>query len=404
MQIAALTVALAAAASGEPSWIEIFAVGTQTDAHGVRMEFTEDHLHELVDSYDPAKHEAPVVVGHPRHNLPAYAWVGALKVQDGKLLYQERQADPDFTEMREAGRFKKRSASFYLPDSPGNPTPGKLHLRHVGWLGAVPPAVKGLKDVEFAEGEAGVVEFSDEWKTAWGFRTAASVISKIRDYLIDRDGIEAADRVITTYDIESLRDAGLLPELDKLGSAFSETAPPPAAVTTIPEEDDMTQQQSADLAAREEQLRQQQQELETQRAALDQRQREADAAAQSERRTQQVAYADALVAAGKLLPSQKAGVVELLQIASAAQALNFADEDGGEERERPAEEVLRAFLDSLPAQMDFSEKGGADGEAINTSDPVALASAALQFQESEKAAGREVSTAAAVRHIKHKAS
>ncbi len=51
--------------------------------------------------------------------------------------------------MVKAGRFKSRSASFYHPDNPNNPKPGVYYLRHVGFLGAQPPAVKGLKAVEF---------------------------------------------------------------------------------------------------------------------------------------------------------------------------------------------------------------------------------------------------------------
>ena len=42
--------------------------------------------------------------------------------------------------------FKKRSASFYPPGHPANPTPDRPYLRHVGFLGAQPPAVKGLAD------------------------------------------------------------------------------------------------------------------------------------------------------------------------------------------------------------------------------------------------------------------
>lgn len=35
-----------------------------------------------------------------------------------------------------------------------NPKPDTYHLRHVGLLGAEPPAVKGLRPVEFAGGRA----------------------------------------------------------------------------------------------------------------------------------------------------------------------------------------------------------------------------------------------------------
>jgi len=39
--------------------------------------------------------------------------------------------------------------------------PGVYYLRHVGFLGAQPPAVKGLRPIELAEGEPGVIHFSE---------------------------------------------------------------------------------------------------------------------------------------------------------------------------------------------------------------------------------------------------
>ncbi|MBF0186018.1 MAG: hypothetical protein HQM06_16735, partial [Magnetococcales bacterium] len=60
-----------------------------------------------------------------------------------------------------AGRFKKISASFYPPDSPNNPTPGLFALRHIAFLGAQPPAIKGLPDAKFAD-DGPHIEFQEE--------------------------------------------------------------------------------------------------------------------------------------------------------------------------------------------------------------------------------------------------
>ena len=119
-------------------------------------------LAQAVTAYDPNLHEAPAVIGHPKDNAPAYAWVKGLSLEGDTLKAELAQIDPEFSEMVQAGRFKKVSASFYLEDSPHNPKPGKLYLRHVGFLGAMPPAVKGLRNPEFSEDEKGVVNFSIE--------------------------------------------------------------------------------------------------------------------------------------------------------------------------------------------------------------------------------------------------
>src|SRR5690606_2877795 len=99
-------------------------------------------LEAIAAGYDPALHEAPLTVGHPAHDRPAYGWVGAVQVMpDGRLAITPRDVEPQFAEMVAARRFPKRSAAFYPPTHPKNPTPGRWYLRHVGFLGAQPPAI-----------------------------------------------------------------------------------------------------------------------------------------------------------------------------------------------------------------------------------------------------------------------
>ncbi len=106
--------------------IEIFRRGAHTDSHGSAAEFTDEILRASARAYDPSLHEAPITVGHPKDNQPAYGWVRALEYDDsdGTMRADPHQVDASFTEMVNAGRFKKRSASFYRPDSPHNPVPG----------------------------------------------------------------------------------------------------------------------------------------------------------------------------------------------------------------------------------------------------------------------------------------
>lgn len=140
----------------------IFRAGTHTAMDGTTLEFTERDLRACAAAYDPAVHEAPLVVGHPKDNSPAWGWVSKAAVHGGVLGVIPRQVDPNFEEAVAAGRYKKLSASFYLPDSPANPKPGVLYLRHVGFLGGQAPAVKGLPGVEFSDSDEGVIEFSED--------------------------------------------------------------------------------------------------------------------------------------------------------------------------------------------------------------------------------------------------
>jgi len=137
--------------------IEIFKAGTHVDTAGNSRVFTVDDVKGMAAAYDPALHEAPLVIGHPEHDKPSQGWVVALEATDeGLLMMTTRKVDPAFAADVKAGRYLKRSASFYPPNAPNNPVPGKWYLRHVAWLGAQPPAVKGLKDVNFGAADDAV--------------------------------------------------------------------------------------------------------------------------------------------------------------------------------------------------------------------------------------------------------
>ncbi len=134
-------------------WVEIFRAGDYR-AKGKALVTRED-LDRVVRNYDPSFHEAPVTVGHPVDNMPAFGWIERLAVDGDVLLAREKQVDPAFNELRQAGRYKKRSASFYTGAD------GKIAgLRHVGYLGALPPEVKGLRDLKFDDNGREFIELN----------------------------------------------------------------------------------------------------------------------------------------------------------------------------------------------------------------------------------------------------
>lgn len=136
-------------------WIAIFKTGTHTDGAGQTRTWTEQDLDRIVAQFKPAEHEPPVVIGHPSTDAPAFGWVADVK-REGALLYARlKDLVPEFVDLLKAGRFKKRSIALY-PD---------LTLRHVGFLGAMPPAVKGLPDAQFAAGTFSEVSLQPEEET-----------------------------------------------------------------------------------------------------------------------------------------------------------------------------------------------------------------------------------------------
>ena len=143
--------------------LQIFKVGVHTDGSNRTLHFSASDLAASAQAYDPQKHEAPLVVGHPSTDAPAYGWVHRLLFEQGALEAMPHQVDAAFAALVNDGHLKKISSSFWLPDAPGNPVPGVYYLRHIGFLGAAAPAVKGLRTPTFSDADdTGVVtlEFS----------------------------------------------------------------------------------------------------------------------------------------------------------------------------------------------------------------------------------------------------
>ena len=140
--------------------IHVFRAGNQTSAQGVQRNFSEKDLQQVVDSYDPAIHTAPLVLGHAGDNdsTPAYGWIKGF-AKKGDDLYADVEFSPVAKNLITEGHYRKVSISFYAPDSAINPSKGKWSARHLALLGASPPAVKGLEPFSFSEQE-GIYDFA----------------------------------------------------------------------------------------------------------------------------------------------------------------------------------------------------------------------------------------------------
>lgn len=128
----------------------IFKPGTHTAMGGQTLGFSARDLQEAAAAFSESVRPAPLVLGHPQHDSPAMGWVKQLTFQDGKL-YATADFGEELVNHVKAKRYPKVSAAFLSKDDARNPTPGRWYLRHVGFLGAIPPALKDLEPVTFAE-------------------------------------------------------------------------------------------------------------------------------------------------------------------------------------------------------------------------------------------------------------
>jgi hypothetical protein len=361
--------------------IEIFRAGRHTSSDGQEIEFSEGDLEATARAYDPKVHDAPLVVGHPRTDDPAYGWVTDLDRSGGSLFAEADQVDPEFADLVRAGRYRKVSASFYTPTSPQNPVPGVYYLRHVGFLGAQPPALKGLKPVGFADSDNGVIEFNltatrrgrqmpKELQAAKDFheggeKISASLWRRMREFFIRKHGQDEADdviprEIIAALEEESRRDGeearrGRTEGEGAEGHAFSETA----------------------LSQREIELKRREAEFaEKQKAFL--------AKEKAARRDGFAAFCDGIIKEGRMLPVNKAPAIALLEyVASADGAPSIEFGEGTDKKSLAPAEIFKLILASQPKAVTYGEtvRGG---EAIPDGEDAMREAKIAEFMEKHK--------------------
>ncbi len=314
--------------------LQIFRPGQHTAMSGDRLSFAAADLEASAAAYNPALFEAPIVVGHPQTDGPAYGWVKALSFADNALEAEPDQVDPAFAELVAAGRYKKISASFYSPTAPNNPVPGVYYLRHVGFLGAQSPAVKGLRSPQFAEAEAGIVEFVAF--SEYDDETNASLWRALREWIIGKFGLADADQIAPQYQVQRLEQGAQ--------DALRATPPTPLFADPTPPETLVTPAEQAALEAENARLKT---ELSTAHATLAQ-------AHMLKIHADHQAFAETLINDGHLLPGERPVVLAALNhFALQETPLDFSDGDGA--APQPLLAGFRAFLSALPKRLEFGE-------------------------------------------------
>lgn len=365
--------------------IHIFRPGRHTSMQGATIDFGEGDLIATAKAYDPTRHEAPLVIGHPRADAPAWGWVGGLTADEGGLFATPRQLDPAFAEMVRAGRFKKVSASFYTPDSPHNPVPGVYYLRHVGFLGAQPPAVKGLAPVpvNFAEGDTdeGCVSF-DFAESPGLLRWLADLFRGLREYVVEKDGAETADRAIPSYAVSGLQEMA--------AASAAQAAEIPAFAENLPPKKEHTMQKQETPPAENIDF------AET-KARADELERKVAYLTGIARKERASRVVDKVLADGRLTPAQSVGLADFMAGLDEEGTFDFA-EDGGKTTSMSPAAFMAAFLERLPKQVDFSEAAPGGEEAPDTSSND-IAQRALAYCEEMRTKGVAVSITDAVAHV-----
>lgn len=364
--------------------IAIFRAGTHRDQKGRSLTFSESDVAAMAAGYDPALHQAPHVLGHPTTDAPAWGWTSSLEAEGGVLYERREQVDPAFAEAVEAGRYKFRSASFYEPNDPANPTPGSWYLKHVGWLGAQPPAVKGL-GAAFAEGDAseGVTFAEGDMNLAWLAGNVAEGFRQLRDWILGKWGQEEADKALSAWTDRAATQIAADVRAEaraEPGAAFAEAEAALASATAAAA---LIDTRAAELDAREAAI------AEREAAAREGQAAFAEAARQTAR-DDDSAFVDQLVTEGRLPPARADQVKTLLGVLDGDQGVAFS------EGSADGRDQLRELLGGLGVSITFAEVAPQEGVRFAEGRTAAEhAQLITEVMNEAAAAGRPISAAEA---------
>ena len=306
--------------------VAIMRTGTFKDSAGNPHTFDVAKLDAIAAAYNPQFHEAPEVIGHPKTDDPAWGWVKSLKRDGDILFYEPGDRVPEFQQMIDLRMFKNRSVKLGADG---------VTIKHVGWLGAQAPAVKGLPvafsedsdsiDIEFAEpDDPGVIEKMK--KMLMEMMDMVSGKDKKKETMPEKDGMQMNEK-----------EEENMGEIDDLKKQITESS------SRIAEFSEKEQKKDADILALRKQLK------------------EKEAA---ERKKDFAQFCEGLQKEGKLPPAVVPTVVEFMEILSGTETFEFSEGEG-KVKVAPVER-FKTLLGSLKKVIEFSEVATKDKGAKNS--------------------------------------
>ena len=372
------------------NWFEVFRAGTQTDSKGVEHTFSDADLNSVVANFKPKS--APLVIGHPKMDDPAWGWASELKAEGGSLFAKAEDVCAEFAQAVQSKRYPNRSVKL-------EKVANGYQLAHIGYLGGKPPAVDGLAwqfnqaddadtlTLEFAAGDIDNISLRTS-------NTLTRLMGNLRSFLTDRFGSEAADKVVPDYESEWLKEETIIAEHERAKDNAGEDAEFSKG--------DAINNSNATPPTHEDH-------------AMDEKERKAlqDQIDAANAKNAQLEFAQRVAAANTFINTEinggKAprltnteGVAEFMaKLDDGDTTFEFAAADGKSQELKPAA-WFEGFLKGLPEQTGLTHefnKDDKDGE-VTDDNAETLAAKALEFQQSQSSKGIEISITAALDHIK----
>jgi hypothetical protein len=393
-----------------PKWLPLMRTGEFTDRHKKTFKVTADNLEAIQKNYN-AQSPAHLVVGHPdRSSVPSFGIADALRFVGDTLFFRPAKIVHEFGALVAKGGFPHVSAGVDLINN---------KLDHIAFLSAENPAIDGLAPIaEFSRQKndtdvvtiditdtfsKGIAEFSslDSW-FKWRLQDIGNLFSKFRDYLIEKEGRDAADKTIPDYMVNGLLESPPV-EPEQLSAQFSSNEGG--------EMDPVLKQQLDAANVKVNELTGKLAEFQASAATLQQTNTELTARVEQLTATiasltgeKQVAefssFVEKLIDEKKVLPAEKDALVK--ELAVMAKASNLAEFSQAGATDTPLA-IFKAKLEarpkSVPGEEHTADLRNAEFSQGGVIDPAKLGKLAQNYMAEQAAKGVVVSSKEAVAYL-----
>lgn len=326
--------------------IEAFRAGTAA-SKGI----TAAQIAEAANSYNPDSNPAPIVIGHPGDDAPAFGAISGARVEGDKLFVKIKNLSSAIVDGVRESRLLNRSMAFWHPTHPSNPTPGKLSLRHLGFLGGQAPAIPNMAPLKFSAEDG-------------------------QEATITAEGEPAAPMIFAAPEVSALDDNAIAGIADKVAAILKPTPP-------TPENKEFAVATEAELKAREDELAAREQAIKDKETQFAADEAERAKKAKEARETANAEFSAKIVGEGRFPAGHKDDLTAILN-ALPAETLTFSSDV----KASPAEQ-LKTILGGATPVIKF-EKITPPGEAqtFAASDDETAALAAAQQRQADAWKGK----------------
>ncbi len=346
------------------NYMKILKTGTFKDKAGKEVTITDKDLDKIIESTDLSK-EPQLVIEHPVFDLVGHGTITELKKVGDSLFALPAKVNEKFKDAVNSGLLPGRSIR--LDEK-------TLALDHIGFLPpSIKPAVDGLGaymfsqadektdyyfnlpgvESHFAEVNEDKIDFASFEISGWPFRNIQQLFRSIKNYLIEKEGLEKADSILNEY---SIQDAGNAPVVfDKpMNYSFSQNIKgDPMKIDFSSIDFSKPDQLKATVKA----LIDENQELNTNNEKLKTDLQSAQNTITAEQKAKDMKevmdFCESPEMVKKILPAEKDQIVQLLLASKEKGKIEFSS--GENKKEVNPYELLKAQLKLLPDKIELSE-------------------------------------------------